>query len=71
MSYAQQNELFAKQLGVAATVFAAPTVALELQAAHADHAGATIAFMFAANLLVRLFRKLHLVAPDVPLGPNA
>src|SRR5437879_13205787 len=64
------NRRFAKNIGVAADVFARPVVTLELPRGQEERPEATSAFMLAANLLKRLFTKLYLVAPDVLLGPN-
>ncbi len=69
--YANENARFADQLGVPASVFSGPTVTLELPRKAAGNPEAGVAFMMAANLLCRIFTKLHLLAPDIPIGPNA
>jgi hypothetical protein len=69
--YTDENARFADQLGVSTSVFSGPIVTLELPPKAAHHPEAGIAFMMAANLLCRIFTKLHLVAPDIQVGPNA
>lgn len=69
--YANENARFADHLGIPASVFSGPTVTLELPPKAAGNPEAGIAFMMAANLLCRMFTKLHLLAPDIPVGPNA
>lgn len=64
------NQRFVKQIGVAASVFDQPSVTLELPPGQERRPEAVAAFMLAANLLKRLFTKLSLVAPDVPLDSN-
>jgi hypothetical protein len=70
MSYSAVNQGFAREIGDAEEVFSKPVVAVELPPGQAGRPDAVIAFAFAANQMVRLFSKVHLVAPDVPLGPN-
>lgn len=70
MTYAQENVAFAAKLGVP-DVFGGPTVAIELPVGVAHRDDAKAAFMLAANLLVRMFRRVHLIAPDAPLSSNA
>ena len=70
MTYGEENRAFAQKIGVPEEVFASATVVLELPASHAHRHDARAAFLLAANLLVRLFHRVHLLAPDVPFGPN-
>lgn len=70
MNSSDKNRDFARQIGVAAEVFAAPRVAVELPPGQEQRPDAVAAFLLAGNLLCRMFHRVTLVAPDVPLGPN-
>lgn len=68
--YSAMNEAFADRIGLEHGVFERMVV-IELPASTAWREGAGAAWLLAANLLVRIFRRVHLVAPpDVRLGPN-
>jgi len=69
--YGEENARFAKVIGVPAAVFSGASVALELPPNAVTKAGVEVGFMFAANLLSRIFTNLILIAPDLSLGPNA
>lgn len=68
--YENENRRFAAQIQVPADVFSVPVVALELPLHGRRKVHAPEAFLLAANLLCRIFQRLHLVAPDALLGPN-
>ena len=70
MSYGEENRAFAQKLGVMPEIFANATVVVELPHTLADRADAQGAFLLAANLLVRLFHRVHLVAPDAAVGAH-
>src|SRR5262245_41469188 len=63
----EENRRFARNLGIAADVFDRPRVALELPPGQERRPEAVSAFALAANLLARLFTRVSLVAPDVPV----
>lgn len=69
--YTAENQRFAEHIGVSKNVFAQPTVVLELPRSAAPLPDAAVGFMLAANLLSRIFAKVYLVAPALPVGPNA
>jgi hypothetical protein len=70
LRYQEQNRRFANQLKVAMDVFDRPIVVLELPPGQECRPEAVSAFALAANLLARLFTRLHLVAPDAAIGPH-
>jgi hypothetical protein len=70
VSYAAKNESFAKLVDVPPDVLKNAIVVVELPRAQSARRDAAAAFVLAANLLVRLFHRVHLVGPDVPLGPH-
>ena len=70
MMYLAENRRFAEQIKVTDQVFSSPVVALELPPAAQAMPDAPKAFMLAANLLSHLFTKLHLIAPNLDIGPN-
>src|SRR6266545_1979879 len=70
MTYGQENRAFAAKLGVPPDILGDAKIVIELPASQYDRPAARPAFVFAANLLCRLFTRVHLVAPDLPLGRN-
>ncbi len=70
MSYGIENERFVASIGVAPHILANATVVVELPASLAGRSDAAAAFVLAANLVARLFRRVHLVGPDAALGPH-
>lgn len=70
MRYGLENERFAAHVGVLPEVFASPVVTIELPPGQEQRSDAVAAWLLAANLVVRMFRRVQLVAPDAPLGPN-
>lgn len=69
--YIAENARFAEQINVPKGAFSGAVVALELPSDASTQPDAAIAFMMAANLLCRIFTKLYLIAPDIPIGSNA
>jgi molybdopterin/thiamine biosynthesis adenylyltransferase len=70
MTELPDNERFARHLGLSGDVFRRPRITIELPSGQEQRPESVCAFMLAANLAARLFDDLHLVVPDVPLGPN-
>ncbi|MBI5515230.1 MAG: ThiF family adenylyltransferase [Deltaproteobacteria bacterium] len=70
MRYGLENERFAARVGVLPEVFASPVVTVELPPGQEQRPDAVAAWLLAANLVVRMFRRVQLVAPDAALGPN-
>jgi hypothetical protein len=70
MTYAAENVRFVRQLELPADVFDRPRVLVSLPRSQEHRVEAALSFALTANLMVRMFRRVQLVAPDLPLGPN-
>jgi molybdopterin/thiamine biosynthesis adenylyltransferase len=69
--YAAENARFAENINVPKDVFTKPRIALELPPQAIAMPDVAAAFMFAANILTRLFAHVSLCAPTLAVGPNA
>lgn len=63
--YKELNDNFARNLGLSECVFDRPTIVIELPTSQAHRKDSVAAYILAANLLTRMFSRVHLVAPDI------
>src|ERR1700722_3039174 len=69
--YADQNARFAEHINVSNDVFTNAPGALKIPPSALTMPDVAPAFMFAANILARIFTDVSLSAPPLAVGPNA